>query len=141
MRLFVQIRVDSWLEKDPTFPRHLAPDFCSSIRVQGEKFRENWFECKQCLHHGACMHATIYGRGQMVIPAKARKEARIDTGDVVNVLPEGDGRLLLVRMERPKPKPRNKVRIVRRKGKHSLLSIGRPISREEIFKALEQFPP
>ena len=25
------------------------------------------------------MHATIYGRGQMVIPAKARKEARIDT--------------------------------------------------------------
>jgi hypothetical protein len=47
----------------------------------------------------------------------------------------------LVRMERPKPKPRNKVRIIRRKGKHSLLSIGRPISREEIFKALEQFPP
>ena len=41
------------------------------------------------------MHATIYGRGQMVIPAKARKEARIDTGDVVNVLPEGDGRLVL----------------------------------------------
>jgi AbrB family looped-hinge helix DNA binding protein len=87
------------------------------------------------------MHATIYGRGQMVIPAKARKEARIDTGDVVNVLPEGDGRLLLVRMERPKQKPRNKVRIIRRRGKHSLLSIGRSISREEILKALEQFPP
>jgi AbrB family looped-hinge helix DNA binding protein len=87
------------------------------------------------------MHATIYGRGQMVIPAKARKEARIGTGDVVNVLSEGDGRLLLVRMERPKPKPRNKVRIIRRKGKHSLLSTGRSISREEIFKALEQFPP
>jgi AbrB family looped-hinge helix DNA binding protein len=44
------------------------------------------------------MHATIYGRGQMVIPAKARKEARIDTGDVVSVQPEGDGRLLLVRL-------------------------------------------
>ena len=81
---------------------------------------------------------TIYGRGQMVIPARL-KEAQ--TGDVVNVLPEGDGRLVLVRMERPKRKPRNKVRIIRRKGKHSLLSIGRPISREEIFKALEQFPP
>ena len=40
------------------------------------------------------MHATIYGRGQMVIPARARKEARIDSGDVVNVLPEGDGRLV-----------------------------------------------
>ena len=87
------------------------------------------------------MHATVHGRGQMVIPARARKEARIETGDVVNVLPEGDGRLVLVRMERPKPKPRNKVRIIRRKGKHSLLSIGRPISREEVFKALEQFPP
>ena len=87
------------------------------------------------------MHATIYGRGQMVIPAKARKEARIDTGDVVNVLPEGDGRLVLVRMERPKPRTQNKVRVIRRKGKHSLLSIGRTISREEVFKALEQFPP
>jgi len=87
------------------------------------------------------MHATIYGRGQMVIPAQARKEARIDSGDVVNVLPEGDGRLVLVRMERPKPKPRNKVRIIRRKGKHSLLSIRRKISRDEVLKALEQFPP
>ena len=87
------------------------------------------------------MHATIYGRGQMVIPAKARKEARIDTGDVVNVLPEGDGRLVLVRMERPKPRTQNKVRVIRRKGKHSLLSTGGTISREEVFKALEQFPP
>jgi AbrB family looped-hinge helix DNA binding protein len=87
------------------------------------------------------MRATVSGRGQMVIPAKARKEARIDTGDIVNVLPDGDGRLVLVRMERPKPKPRNKVRIIRRKEKHSLLSMGWPVSREEIFKALEQFPP
>ena len=87
------------------------------------------------------MHATVYGRGQMVIPARARKESGIDTGDVVNVLPEGKGRLVLVRMERPKPKPRNKVRIIRRKGRHSLLSIRRKVSREEIFKALEQFPP
>ena len=108
--------------------------------VAGKNLSE-FLACKHCLHHGAFMHATIYGRGQMVIPAKARKEAGIDTGDVVNVLPEGDGRLVLVRMERPKPKSRNKVQIIRRKGKHSLLSIGRPISREEIFKALEQFPP
>ena len=106
----------------------------------GGNFPES-LACKHCLRQGGFMHATIYGRGQMVIPAKARKEARIDTGDVVNVVPEGDGRLVLVRMERPKRKPRNKVRIIRRKGKHSLLSIGRPISREEIFKALEQFPP
>ena len=105
-----------------------------------ENFRE-FLACKHCLHYNLFMHATIYGRGQMVIPAKARKEARIDTGDVVNVLPEGDGRLVLVRMERPKPRTQNKVRVIRRKGKHSLLSIGRTISREEVFKALEQFPP
>ena len=48
------------------------------------------------------MHATIYGRGQMVIPAKARKEAGIGQGDIVEVKPEGDGRIVLVRMERPK---------------------------------------
>jgi len=41
------------------------------------------------------MNATIYGRGQMVIPARARKEARIGTGDVVSVHPEGDGRIVL----------------------------------------------
>jgi hypothetical protein len=29
------------------------------------------------------MHATIYGRGQMVIPADARREAGIGQGDVV----------------------------------------------------------
>ena len=109
-------------------------------KLLAENFSE-FLACKHCLRQGGFMHATIYGRGQMVIPAKARKEARIDSGDVVNVLPEGDGRLVLVRMERPKRKPRNKVRIIRRKGKHSLLSIGRSISREEIFKALEQFPP
>jgi AbrB family looped-hinge helix DNA binding protein len=109
---------------------------CSALRK-----RRKSVACKQCLHHHVSMHATIYGRGQMVIPARARKEAGIDSGDVVNVLPEGDGRLVLVRMERPKPKPGNKVRIIRRKGKHSLLSIRRKISRDEIFKALEQFPP
>ncbi len=86
------------------------------------------------------MHATIYGRGQMVIPARARKQSRIGEGDVVNVLSEGDGRLILIRLEKPKART-NKVRIIRRKGKHSVGSIGRPVSREEVFKALEQFPP
>ena len=115
--------------------------FPQPLQEVSRKFSRNWLRVSIAYIMLGLMHATIYGRGQMVIPAKARKEARIDTGDVVNVLPEGDGRLVLVRMERPKPKPRNKVRVVRRKGKHSLLSIGRPISREEIFKALEQFPP
>jgi bifunctional DNA-binding transcriptional regulator/antitoxin component of YhaV-PrlF toxin-antitoxin module len=87
------------------------------------------------------MHVTIYGRGQMVIPVKARKEAQIDTSDVVNVLPEGDGRLILVRLDRPKPKLHNKAKIIHRRGKHSLLSIGRSILRDDIIKAIEHFPP
>ena len=47
------------------------------------------------------MTAHIYGRGQMVIPAKARKEARIGQGDVVLVQPEGNGRIVLTRLEKP----------------------------------------
>jgi AbrB family looped-hinge helix DNA binding protein len=86
------------------------------------------------------MNATIYGRGQMVIPAKARKEARIGTGDVVSVEPEGDGRILLVRLERPKEPAPAKSRIVHRKGRHPVGDLGRAITREEITAALADFP-
>jgi len=86
------------------------------------------------------MHATIYGRGQMVIPAKARKEAGIARGDVVSVQPKGDGQILLVRLECPKSPTPTKARIIRRKGKHSVVDIGRPITREEIKNALADFP-
>jgi AbrB family looped-hinge helix DNA binding protein len=58
------------------------------------------------------MNATIYGRGQLVIPARARKQARIGTGDVVSVQREGDGRILQVRLERPKESPPAKSKIV-----------------------------
>ncbi len=85
------------------------------------------------------IHATIYGRGQMVIPAKARKEARIDTGDVVSVQPEGDGRLVLIRLVKPGPR-HNPARIIHRKGKHPLGSIGRPVSEAQISEALAEFP-
>jgi AbrB family looped-hinge helix DNA binding protein len=86
------------------------------------------------------MHATIYGRGQMVIPAKARKEAGFATGDVVSVRPEGEGRIVLVRLEPPKaPKP-VKAKIIRRKGKYTVGRLGRPITREEIQNALNDFP-
>jgi hypothetical protein len=75
----------------------------------------------------------------MVIPAKARKEARIGLGDV-SVQPKGDGQILLVRLECPKsPKP-IRARIIRRKGKHPVVDIGRPITREEIKNALAEFP-
>jgi bifunctional DNA-binding transcriptional regulator/antitoxin component of YhaV-PrlF toxin-antitoxin module len=77
----------------------------------------------------------------MIIPAKARKQTRIDTGDVVSVEPEGDGRLVLVRLEKPKPR-REKYRIRRGKAGHLVIGgFGRVISREEVFKMLEQFPP
>jgi len=86
------------------------------------------------------MNATIYGRGQMVIPAKARKQARISQGDVVEVQSEGDGRIVLNRLERPKASPAVKTRIIQRKGKHPVGDIGRPITREEIKEALAELP-
>ena len=85
------------------------------------------------------MQATIDFRGQMIIPAKARKEARINTGDVVSVYPEGNGRLVLVKLEKPQTS-RHRVRIIRRKGRHPLGSIGRPVSEEQIKAALSEFP-
>jgi AbrB family looped-hinge helix DNA binding protein len=88
----------------------------------------------------SAMHATIYGRGQMVIPAKARKEAGLHTGDVVSVQPDGDGRLVLVRLETPKLPNPVKATIIKRKGKHPVGDIGRPITREEIKNALNEFP-
>ena len=86
------------------------------------------------------MNATIYGRGQMVIPAAARKEARLGQGDVVRVETQGDGRILLIRLERPRPQRPVKPKIVYRKGKHPVGDIGRPITREEIKEALADFP-
>jgi AbrB family looped-hinge helix DNA binding protein len=85
------------------------------------------------------MHATIYGRGQMVIPAKARKEARIGTGDVVEVQPEGNGRIVLLRLDKPQGQP-PKVKITYRKGTHAVGSTGRPITSEQVRAALEDFP-
>jgi len=76
----------------------------------------------------------------MVIPAEARKKARIGQGDVLNVQIEGDGRLLLVRLERPTDKPPVPVKIRQRKGRHPVGDIGRPITREEIKAALAEFP-
>jgi AbrB family looped-hinge helix DNA binding protein len=84
------------------------------------------------------MHATMYGRGQMVIPAKARKEAGINQGDVLEVLAEGDGRIVLVRLERAKtPKP-IKAKITRRKGTHAVGSTGRRISSAEVQNLLNE---
>ena len=75
----------------------------------------------------------------MVIPAQARKEARLNTGDVVNVTPEGDGRLVLLRLEKPKP-TRPQIRLVRRKGRHSILTGGPKITGEQVRAALAEWP-
>ena len=87
------------------------------------------------------MHATIYGRGQMVIPAQARKQARIGQGDVVAVQPEGDGRILLVRLERPKPAVSSRAKLVKRNGRHSVIVGGPKIRVETILQVMrDEFP-
>ena len=86
------------------------------------------------------MNATIYGRGRMVIPARVRQEAGITQGDVVQVETHGDGRILLIRLERLEPAGSVKPKIIQRKGKHPVGDLGRPITREEIRAALAGFP-
>jgi len=92
-------------------------------------------ECKQYLHYSLSVNATIYGRGQMVIPAKARKQAGIDTGDIVSVEPEGDGRLVLVRLERPNPR-QHQIHLRQRKGRHSILTGGPTVNMEQVRASL-----
>lgn len=76
----------------------------------------------------------------MVIPVKARKQARIHQGDVLLVEPEGDGRIVLLRLERPKPKQSERARLLHRKGTHPVIVGGRKISEEELSQALADFP-
>ena len=84
------------------------------------------------------MHATIYGRGQMVIPAKVRKEAGIVQGDIVEVKPEGDGRIVLLRMERPKSSAPVKPKITYRKGTHAVGSTRRSITSAQVRNLLSE---
>jgi AbrB family looped-hinge helix DNA binding protein len=86
------------------------------------------------------MHATIYGRGQMVIPARARKEAGIAAGDVVSVQPEGNGRLVLVRLEKPAALAPVKARIIHRKGRPPVGDTGRSITSAQVRELLNDWP-
>jgi bifunctional DNA-binding transcriptional regulator/antitoxin component of YhaV-PrlF toxin-antitoxin module len=74
----------------------------------------------------------------MVIPVKARKGAGIGEGDVLAVEVQGDGRLLLVRLDRPKPFQPTKARIILRKGKHSLGDTGQPITSAQVKQLLKE---
>ncbi len=86
------------------------------------------------------MTATLYNRGQMVIPAKARKQAGLAQGDVLSVEIQGEGRLLLVRLEKAnEPKPAN-ARLLRRRGTHPVLIGTRKPTPEELKTALAEFP-
>jgi hypothetical protein len=77
----------------------------------------------------------------MVIPARARKEARIGQGDVVLVEPEGDGCIRLTRLERAKPQGPSKARLVHRKGKHPVIVGGPSITPDQIRRILsDEFP-
>lgn len=86
------------------------------------------------------MTATLYNRGQMVIPARARKEAGLSQGDVLSVEIQGDGRILLVRLELPKSSRPSKARLVRRKNTHPILSGTRNPTEQELKEALADFP-
>ena len=74
----------------------------------------------------------------MVIPAKVRKEAGIGQGDIVEVKPEGDGRIVLVRMERPKKAVPVKPKITYRKGTHAVGSTRRSITSEQVRNLLSE---
>ncbi len=76
----------------------------------------------------------------MVIPAKARKEAGLSQGDVLSVEIQGDGRILLVRLQRPERSRPAKARLLRRKGTHPVLVGTREPSDEELKRALADFP-
>ena len=92
------------------------------------------------MHYSLRMTAHIYNRGQMVIPAKARKEACISEGDVVSVQIQGDGRLLLVRLEIPKPALPENARLIQRKGTHPVIKGARQPTEQELKEALADFP-
>ena len=85
------------------------------------------------------MNATIYGRGQMVIPAQARRQARLEKGDIVSVEPDGDGRLILVRLEKPRPFVA-KIRIIMRRGRHAVGVSERMVAAETVQKFIDEFP-
>jgi bifunctional DNA-binding transcriptional regulator/antitoxin component of YhaV-PrlF toxin-antitoxin module len=74
----------------------------------------------------------------MVIPAKARKEAGGNQGDVLEVVAEGDGRIVLVRLERTKPAKPTKAKITYRKGTHAVGSTGRRISSADVHQLLNE---
>jgi AbrB family looped-hinge helix DNA binding protein len=86
------------------------------------------------------MKATVYNRGQMVLPIRARKEAGIQQGDILEVRPEGQGRILLVRLERPKEAAPLKVKFIRRKGRYTVATTGRVVTPEMVRAAMEDIP-
>jgi bifunctional DNA-binding transcriptional regulator/antitoxin component of YhaV-PrlF toxin-antitoxin module len=76
----------------------------------------------------------------MVIPVKARKQAGIGQGDVLLVEPQGDGRIVLVRLERPAAAKPASARLVHRKGTHPVIVGSRKVSEEELREALAELP-
>jgi len=58
---------------------------------------------------------------------------------VLSVEPEGDGRILLVRLERPQSAA-PPIRLVRRPGRHAVLTGGPVVTPEQIRAALAACP-
>lgn len=63
----------------------------------------------------------------------------VKPGDAFDCVLEGN-RFVLVKLQRPDPTPRAKVRFIKRRGKHTVASIGRTVSTEEVQKLIDEFP-
>jgi len=70
--------------------------------------------------------------------SRSAKQAQINQGDIVEVQAEGDGRIVLVRLERPKREKPKKAKITYQKGTHAVGSAGRPITSREVRELLKE---
>ena len=73
----------------------------------------------------------------MVIPSKARKAASIRSGDVLDVQAEGNGRILLTRLEKPKAR-KSHVKIIKRPGRYSVGLAGKSITTDQVKALLNE---
>ena len=83
------------------------------------------------------MTITMYGRGQMVIPAKLRKLNGYRSGDVFSIESADSDTVVLHRLKKAEAKP-SKVKFYRDDQGVQVFSIGRPLDMDELKKALEE---
>lgn len=63
----------------------------------------------------------------------------VKPGDAFDCVQEGS-RLVLVKLQHPVQPAPAKVRFIKRKGRHTVASIGRTVTTDEIQRLIDQFP-